>query len=199
MAESTLTVRTLALATVALVLACGRAVHAMQLQRAASERTASRSAPIRVSPAGSGHSTIATYTNSGGGRGSASGGAGRVSTFTPGGGNNGGSIVTFAGDRVSRPTPSKATPARRPQQTASRGKKPSILPDKSEQAIITVRRPGDQPAPAPVKPAAATAPEAKVQVAQKQPAIRNAFGGLSQRTATIEPSQAAVYAHATAK
>ena len=83
MADSRLTVRTLCLATVALILACGHAHRAMaQQSRTAQDRVVPKaSSPIRVVPAGSGKSTIATVTNKAGGA-SRSSGSAKVATFT---------------------------------------------------------------------------------------------------------------------
>lgn len=205
MPGSTLTVRTLALATVALVLACGHAVKAMGDQRVAADRAITRVAPsvspIRVVPAGSGHSTVATFSNTGRGGTSSSS---KVATFTSQSGSASHSVVTFGGDRIQR----SATVASnsRQQQPSPRAKvKGGILPPRGEPPVIAVRRnsppqpPAEAistppvvgpPAPEPVKLSAAGKPK---------PALRNAFGGLSSARASVEQSGGGplVYAHAS--
>lgn len=207
MAGSTLTVRTLALATVALVLACGHAVKAMGAQRAAADRAVSRAAPsvapIRVIPAGSGHSTVATFSNSGRGGGSSSS---RVATFTSAGGSGSHSIVTIGGDRVERRGSAIAS---RPQPQARAKPKGGILPVRGDPPVIAVRRgtPPQQPAPDNldlqqfIGPPAPQPVQLSAVVKPKQQQLRNAFGGLATAHASIEPSGAAplVYAHAAAK
>jgi hypothetical protein len=211
MADSRLTVRTLCLATVALILACGHAHRAMAQQtRAAQDRVVPKStSPIRVVPAGSGKSTIATVTNKGGGA-SRSSGSAKVATFTSKSGS-GGSVATFNGDRqtVAHATSSRskphAQPSRKPSapSPAKTGRKPSILPEKKDPPIIAVRRPGqhaEQPAdlPDPVAGApnnAASTPASTI-VAPARPALRNAFGGLSSASTVEFTSAPRVYAHA---
>lgn len=211
MADSRLTVRTLCLATVALILACGHAHRAMAQQaRAAQDRVVPKStSPIRVVPAGSGKSTVATITNKATGP-SRSGGAAKVATFTSkSSSGSGGSVVTFNGDRQtvahassSRPKP-QAKPSARPSSAASTakpGRKPSILPEKKDPPIIAVRRPGqhaEQPSDLgePAKDQTAD-PSPVSTVAVTRPALRNAFGGLSSNSTVEFTSAPRVYAHA---
>lgn len=209
MAESRLTVRTLCLATVALILACGHAHRAMaQQSRAAQDRVVPKSnSPIRVVPAGSGKSTVATVINKGGGS-SRSSGASKVATFTSKSSTGaGGSVSTFNGDRqtIARAAPSRtkvqAQANRRPASAVKAGRKPSILPEKKEPPIIAVRRPGqhaEQPMDLldPVAGAPSKETPSSSVVAPARPALRNAFGGLSS-SSTVEFTNATrIYAHA---
>ena len=200
MATSRLTVRTLGLATVALILACGHAARAMNQQQQRGPDKPVTKAPsaagriIRVVPAGSSHSTIATYTASSGS------GVSKVATFTSKSGTSGNTVVTFSGDKVVRAA-SASAPSR---PNLQQNRRPSNSGSKLDPALVAVRKPGDapalppatpaltqNPAPAPaIKPSPAPAP---IQVAQKPAAlaaapatdsrkaparIRNAFGGL---------------------
>lgn len=207
MAGSTLTVRTLALATVALVLACGHAVKAMGAQRTAADQAVMRAAPsvapIRVVPAGSGHSTVATFSNSAG-RGGGSSSSSRVATFTSKAGGSSGSIVTFGGDRVERRA-TTASAARRPQVTPRTKTKGGILQPRGEPPVIAVRRGTPAPATAPTSLPpliGPPAPEPRLVVAPKaapKSQLRNAFAGISAPKATIDAAGTAplVYAHAS--
>jgi hypothetical protein len=200
MAQSTLTVRTLCLATVALILACGHAARAMGQQKAPDKVPAKVVPPanraIRVVPAGSGQSTIATVTAKSGGAGRV--GTSKVATFTNKSSTGGSSIVTFGGDRVLR-DPSHGRTRAQPVGTKQRHLA-STLGRKSERPVIAVRRPGDNEPPVPDAPwlqpvalAVAAAPTAEpvstetkpVSAAETRPEIRNAFAGLS--TPSVEP------------
>ncbi len=206
MAGSTLTVRTLALATVALVLACGHAVQAMGAQRTAADKAVMRAAPsvapIRVVPAGSGHSTVASFSNAAGRGGSSS--SSRVATFTSKAGGSSGSIVTFGGDRAERRA-TTASAARRPQATPRTKTKGGILQPRGEPPVIAVRRGTPAPAAAPttLPPLIGPpAPEPRLVVAPKaapKSQLRNAFAGISAPKATIDAAGTAtlVYAHAS--
>jgi hypothetical protein len=179
----------------------------MGAQRAAADhyaRTAPAAIPvIRVVPAGSGHSTIATFSNTGSGKGP---GGSTVATFTSGSGGSGNTVVTFKGDKVvreNRPTTvANAHSTPRPPQATH---KPASKSDKppNDQPIVAVRHVGD-PSPLDPKPdepfmgPPAPAPEPVVasKPALTTPQIRNAFAGLGGAPkSTIEPS--AMYAHAS--
>lgn len=206
MPRSNLTVRTLALATVAFVLACGHAVKAMGAQKATPERPivkAPTSSTIRVVPAGSGHSTVATFSNSGrGGRGGA--GGSHIVTFTKAGGGGSKSVVTISGDRVEKAR-QVASATRKPQQLQGKNKKPGILPERGDPPVIAVRRLG-APAEAPKtepRPEIPTAPAAEATqpyaAVKPTPRLRNAFGGLSSRASSEAAGSGQVYAHASAR
>jgi hypothetical protein len=202
MAQSTLTVRTLCLATIAFILACGHAARAVGQQKPTNDKAAPRTIPsqnraIRVIPAGSGHSTIATYTAGNAGTASRSGGS-RVATFTSKSSSNN-AIATFSGDRIVRQTAS-SSPGRRPHVTPKRTGIASTFARTGEAPIISVRRPGEpepsiaiteEPAPEPVQvavvtpaPAPTSAPmptsgAPAIAMTDARPPVRNAFGGLN--------------------
>ena len=200
MPASRLTVRTLCLATVALVLACGHAARAMGTQRATPDRAVSKpttpARTIRVVPAGSGQSTVATFSNTG--RGGGRSAASRVATFTSTAGSSS-SIATFSGDRVLRQA-SAATHRTPPARTKPRAK---LLP-KGEAPVIAVRRAGAKAdVAAPTGSSSDAAPVSSVETTQPtksaRPAMRNAFGGLSSAAASETTRHAPlVYAQAYA-
>ncbi len=189
MAESRLTVRTLCLATIGLVLACGHAARAMSQQRPADRPATKATGVIRVVPAGSGHSTIATHTNSSSG----TRGGSRVATFTSKSGS-GSSVVTFAGDRVMQ----RASAAPRKTQPKAVRKTPGLL-ERKEPPVIAVRRNG-----AHAEQTEQQASPIEVAAASEQPrparaGLRNAFGGLTSSTVMDSAGSARVYAQAPAR
>jgi hypothetical protein len=203
MAQSSLTVRTLALATVAFVLACGHAVKAVGAQKSTAERAVvkspSPSAPIRVVPAGSGHSTVATFSNTGS---SGARGGAHVATFTSKSGGSSNSVVTFTGDRVERKRVIASAGYSRPQQRAR--PKATILGQRGDPPIIAVRY-SDEPQSAQPDlksaPTAPATPEQKPAASASPPRIRNAFAGLSTRSGASSASETPplVYAHAASR
>lgn len=207
MAQSTLTVRTLCLATIAFILACGHAARAVGQQKPTNDKATARTVPaqnraIRVVPAGSGHSTIATHTANSNSTAARTGGS-KVATFTSKASSSNGSIATFGGDRIVRQPSS--SPGRRPQVSSKRTGLASAFARKGEAPIITVRRPGDPepigpiideiiaepvqvavavPAAAPVA-AAVPVSGAPASAGDARQSVRNAFGGLA--STGVEP------------
>lgn len=187
MAESRLTVRTLCLATVAFILACGHAARATAQQRPPDRASAKPDSVIRVVPAGSGKSAIATHRPSKAAGSRSGGGGSRVATFTnTSSSGTGAAVSTFKGERELRAGPTAAS--RKPQRTAS-SKPGGILRERKEPPVISVRRPGshaEQPATEPMT-IAFIAPDAGPT--PRRQTIRNAFGGIQPASTVAEPTR----------